>query len=934
MVASQQLPAKEQGVFRSIVKFYETKQYKKGVKAADSILKKFPEHGETLCMKGLALSYLDKKEDAYALVRKGLRCDLKSHVCWHVFGLLYRQDQDFHEASKCYLQALKFDVDNIQILRDLSLLQIHRRDLNGFAETRRRLLQSKPSARLNWIGYAVAEHLCENYEFAWTSIDNYEKTFMDDNVPAYENSELYLYKATIMEEAGRFEDALETLKQHESKIVDKIGLLEMKGRLCMFLKRYSEASDIYKRLIRINPEHHVYILAYMANQPQFHRFWPALPAPVLSKKTDAEAKEAESDETQELPSTIASFSVNVHPSGMPVWGWLAPQYSKKAPNRRTVVGGRQHKRRVESYEPLVPLTDEEEELVLKFFDELQEEFPKADSLKQLILFFLSGQRFQKTVDKFMRARIRKGVPSLFRMMRPLCFQPGKAELIGELLLQYTKCLAQDHASFDPTPSGEEEEAPSSLLFALMVTADYYDFMGDTSKALEYCNAAIAHTPTLVELYACKGRIYKHAGDLAESAKWFDEARSMDLADRFLNTQCAKSLIRMDDTQNGMEKALMFSKDPDSVEATNLFDMQCMWFESAMGRSFTRQGKYGKALKKFNDTFKHFKDIAEDQFDFHNYCLRKTTLKAYVGMLRMQERLYSHKFYRRAAKDAIKIHVELYDKKMKSDADNEKAKENEPKEEEMSAAEKKKMKHKLQREKKKAEDDKAAQQTAVASTGKAKKADEDPNGEKFLEKDQMEQAVALTKTLACHASEDTTTHLLTYDVFSRQGRLLPCLHALLRLWNFAGCDNMYYKLIAPLAHFCFVLDLESSTTPDAVKTVVMREVAPLLGGSTDKPFDSVKSLRAAASKVIDAVEKRMKETKDLPVIEVLYSLKCLKNAGRDTKAFLEKWRCESVFSVKDCQKMLSYLESEFGKDSSIWQNFKKRSLEVLPMIVIS
>lgn len=29
----------------------QTKQYKKGIKTADAILKKFPEHGETLAMK-------------------------------------------------------------------------------------------------------------------------------------------------------------------------------------------------------------------------------------------------------------------------------------------------------------------------------------------------------------------------------------------------------------------------------------------------------------------------------------------------------------------------------------------------------------------------------------------------------------------------------------------------------------------------------------------------------------------------------------------------------------------------------------------------------------------------------------------------------------------------------------------------------------------
>lgn len=36
---------------------------------------------ETLAMKGLTLNCLGKKEEAYDLVRRGLRNDLKSHVC-------------------------------------------------------------------------------------------------------------------------------------------------------------------------------------------------------------------------------------------------------------------------------------------------------------------------------------------------------------------------------------------------------------------------------------------------------------------------------------------------------------------------------------------------------------------------------------------------------------------------------------------------------------------------------------------------------------------------------------------------------------------------------------------------------------------------------------------------------------------------------------
>ncbi|CAE7537482.1 NAA15 [Symbiodinium pilosum] len=796
---SQPLPAKDQAVFRSIVKFYETKQYKKGLKAADSILKKHPDHGETLCMKGLTVSYLDRKEEAYELVRKGLKCDLKSHVCWHVYGLLYRQDRDYFEAVKCYRQALRIDQENLQILRDLSLLQIHRRDVHGFAETRRKLLQVKSSARLNWVGYAIAEHLCENYELAWKCIDNYENSFKEQDTSAasdYENSELHLYKAAIMEEAGKFKDSLSCLKENENKIVDKIGLLEMQGRLCMFLGSHEEAAGYFKRLVNINTEHHVYALAYMASQPQFSSFWPPLPAPA----TQVEQSDlCNGTASQALPRSILSFPSTLHPEGMPVFGWLPPKHALK-PQRRLIIGRKQHKRRVDTLEPVVALTDEQEDEVIQFFDGLKAEYPKSDSMKRLPLFFLTGQRFKRKLDEYLRSRLRKGVPSLFRTMRSYYFTPGKPQLIEELLLQYVRCLKEDISWFGPLtgesqdpPEMSDEEPPSALLFTLMTLAEHFDFMGETHKALEYVNEAIDHTPTLVEVYACKARIYKHAGDLENSAQCYEEVRQMDLADRYLNTQCVRALLRVDDTQGGMEKALLFSKEPDSQEAANLHDMQCMWYESAVGRSYKRQKKYGKALKQFHETFKHFHDIAEDQFDFHNYCLRKTTLKAYVAMLRMQERLYSHRFYRRAAKDAVNIYLEIFDAKARGEEilTTEGAAAGD--EAELSAEEKKKLKHKKKREAQK----EAQKASDKPSTGqKPKKVDDDPEGEKLLQQDAMEQCSKIVRTLVQHSSLDAATHVLTYEVFSRQGKMIHCLQALRKLWELGGHDNLHYKLVAP------------------------------------------------------------------------------------------------------------------------------------------
>lgn len=52
------------------------------------------------------------------------------------------------------------------------------------------------------------------------------------------------------------------------------------------------------------------------------------------------------------------------------------------------------------------------------------------------------------------------------------------------------------------------EPASALLWALYFLAQHYDYLGDTGSALEAINAAINHTPTLIELFVTKGRIYK------------------------------------------------------------------------------------------------------------------------------------------------------------------------------------------------------------------------------------------------------------------------------------------------------------------------------------------------------------------------------------------------------------------------------------------
>ena len=47
-------------------------------------------------------------------------------------------------------------------------------------------------------------------------------------------------------------------------------------------------------------------------------------------------------------------------------------------------------------------------------------------------------------------------------------------------------------------------------------------------------------------------------------------------------------------------------------------------------------------------------MVEDQFDFHSYCVRKGTLRAYVSMLRCEDNLYGHAAYGKAAAGAVQV----------------------------------------------------------------------------------------------------------------------------------------------------------------------------------------------------------------------------------------------------------------------------------------
>lgn len=255
----QPLNPKEQSHFRAVVRAYEDKQYKRGLKTADMILKKVPKHGDTMAMKALILNAQGKTEEAFALGKEALTVDMKSHICWHVYGLLYRANKNFEEAIKAYKFALKLEPESAQIQRDLAILQIQMRDFAGYVQSRQAMLQARPQMRQSWTALAIAHHLSGNLAEAENVLTTYEGTLK--STPGrydLEHSEAVMYKNSLMAERGEYERALEHLETTAKNNLDRLAVLECRAEYLSQLDRKEEAVKAYRALLERNPDHQIY----------------------------------------------------------------------------------------------------------------------------------------------------------------------------------------------------------------------------------------------------------------------------------------------------------------------------------------------------------------------------------------------------------------------------------------------------------------------------------------------------------------------------------------------------------------------------------------------------------------------------------------------------------------------------------------------------
>ncbi|KAH6609870.1 acetyltransferase [Trichoderma cornu-damae] len=809
----QPLAPKEAAQFRTIIRSFEDKQYKRGLKTAELILKKHPRHGDTMAMKALILNSQGKSEEAFPLAKEALTVDMKSHICWHVYGLLYRSVKNFEEAIKAYKFALKLDPSSAQIQRDLAILQVHVRDYQGYVQSRTAMLQARPQARSSWTALAIAHHLAGNLAEAENVLGTYEGTLK--STPSrydFEHSEAVMYKNSIIAEQGDYQRALDHLDGAAKHNLDRLAAMECRAGYLLKLGRKEDAVKAYRLLIDRNSEHIDY----------YEKLEQAL---------------------ELSPDDVAA---------------------RKA-----------------------------------IYDEYAAQFPRCDIARRIPLDFLTGDEFREAAEAYLTLMLTKGVPSLFANLKHLYSDSFKKDTLRE--------IAENYLASQDVDSESKDKGEAAALYYLAQHYNYH-MSRDLAKAKEYVDRAIEKDAKSVDFHMTKARISKHEGNIKEAAETMNKARKLDLKDRYINSKCAKYQLRNGDNDQALKTIGLFTRaETVGGPIADLVEMQCVWFLTEDGEAYARQGNVGLALKRFHALNNIFEIWQDDQFDFHNFSLRKGQIRAYVDMVRWEDHFRDHPVYTRVALDAVNLYLKLADKPPTNGTNGADAED---------ALEKKKAAKKARKEQQRLEREEAERHAkqdpnkgGSSQAGDAKKKDEDPLGLALAATtDPLGQAMKFLGPMLQLSPKSIEAQIAGFEVHMRRRKYVLALQCLNRSLDIdAENPRVHEQVVA----FRKLLDnVPSDLPPKVVETLkaefkAVDDTADLSKYNQDfqakhqaSPLHVLSAIKARLAlgveltkcekEVVDLVEHASASFTD--AVAALETLKSWRSAETDAfrKAALAKW----------------------------------------------
>ena len=539
-----------------------------------------------------------------------MKINLKSSKVWQFYALFYKEQKNYAQAVKCYTFANKYEPDNLNILKDLSNLLLYLGNFNDFAKYSLQCVSIKPALSVNWVQYSLAEYFLKDYEKALHAIDSVLKSF-EDTMKKQEMHEVLLFKSNILFKLNKYEECIDLLEKNLDKwCVDRATFIEKIIYSCIKTNNVEKGIKYCKMALKINPENINTYLSYFNLKIKDLNF---------SKYEDLFIME------------------------------------EKSPKRKEI------------YDILVK--------------EIEPELTKVKINEKIKLGLLEDDEFKKSFSKYFYKNIKNNLPSFFNNIKFIYQYPqqkSKIPIIESILtsnissIEKEQSLTQEILSLNLDNSNLN--IPTTFIWVYYFSAQHFEIMGNSEKALEYINKAIKLTPSVVEFFMVKARILKHNLLYEESSIAMGKAKDLDLSDRYLNAKHAKSVVRNNDVDEGSKIMMEFVKNP--LVEENMLRYQCLWFKIETGIAYLKSGKLLLSHRMFKGILDNFKEMYEDQSDFYNYSLRRYMLCDFYSLINYTKNMYKNKnvinslFYLDLIRSGLQSKFKKNEKELRKELDEE------------------------------------------------------------------------------------------------------------------------------------------------------------------------------------------------------------------------------------------------------------------------
>lgn len=294
--------------------------------------------------------------------------------------------------------------------------------------------------------------------------------------------------------------------------------------------------------------------------------------------------------------------------------------------------------------------------------------PKIETLENLLeksetrlcikmLLDACGPENSELFKKFFRHSYIKAMrnvnPSFFKEIKSLYDSEWKVKAIEEILMELNGRL-KEGASLNS--DDEPREQPTCLMYSYFILGHHYLKTKQYETALRSSEDCLNHTPTFLENYLLKAKIYKNQLKYKEAADTLVTLFNQDMADRFQANKASKYLVRDNRINEADQLFKKFMKD-DKNNEKNLHDLQKMWYEQILGQAYIRQNKWKRGLRLLNYVAVHFNEIDEEQLDFFSFSLRKYSMKSFVEMVMLNmEDIQANVFYIKGHSHLVKYYM--------------------------------------------------------------------------------------------------------------------------------------------------------------------------------------------------------------------------------------------------------------------------------------